>query len=191
MSEINQIEIANCLKVLHGGGTLLYLTDTIWGIGCDATQEKAVNKIYRIKHRNPDHSFIILLADEKQLTDYVENVPPVAYDLIKAVDKPITIVYPEGKNVALNVMGSDGSLAIRIVKNDFCKKLIRSFGKPIISTSANISGDSNPTTFSSISQIIISEVDHIAAQTDNPFMEIKQSRVIKIEKNGMFTVLRD
>lgn len=191
MTEANQIEIANCVKVLRNGGTLLYLTDTIWGIGCDATQEKAVNKVYRIKRRDLDRSFIVLIADEEDLANYVDNVPPVAYDLIKAVDKPLTIVYPDGKNVAPNVMGSDGSLAIRIVKSEFCKELIRSFGKPIISTSANISGENNPLTFSSISQIIISEVDHIVVQPDNPFMEVKQSRIIKIEKNGMFTVLRD
>jgi L-threonylcarbamoyladenylate synthase len=191
MFRINQIEIENCIKVLQHGGTLLYLTDTIWGVGCDATQEKAVNKVYRIKRRGIDHSFIILIADEDQLVDYVKNVPPVAYDLIKAVDKPLTIVYPEGKNVAPNVMGSDGSLAIRIVKSEFCRELIRTFGKPIVATSANISGENNPTTFSSISRVIISEVDHIAAQNDNPLTEIKQSRIIKIEKNGMFTVLRD
>ncbi|MDR0763905.1 MAG: threonylcarbamoyl-AMP synthase [Bacteroidales bacterium] len=191
MYEINHIEISNCIKVLRNGGTLLYLTDTIWGIGCDATQEKAVNRVYRIKRRDLDRSFIVLVADEQQLADYVENVPPVAYDLIKAVDKPLTIVYPEGKNVAPNIMGDDGSIAIRIVKNEFCKELIRSFGKPIISTSANISGENNPTTFSSISPLIISEVDHIVVQPDNPFMEIKQSRIIKIEKNGMFTILRD
>lgn len=191
MIETNRIEILNCEKVLRSGGILLYLTDTIWGIGCDATQEKAVNKIYRIKQRNPDSSFIVLIADEDQLSDYVENVPLVAYDLIRAVDKPLTIVYPEGKNVASNVIGKDGSLAIRIVKSEFCKELIRSFGKPIVSTSANISGESNPTTFSSISPKIISEVDHIAIQANNPFMEVKQSRIIKIEKNGMFTVLRD
>ncbi|MDR0619398.1 MAG: threonylcarbamoyl-AMP synthase [Bacteroidales bacterium] len=191
MIETNRIEILNCEKVLRSGGILLYLTDTIWGIGCDATQEKAVNKIYRIKQRNPDSSFIVLIADEDQLSDYVENVPLVAYDLIRAVDKPLTIVYPEGKNVASNVIGKDGSLAIRIVKSEFCKELIRSFGKPIVSTSANVSGESNPTTFSSISPKIISEVDHIAIQANNPFMEVKQSRIIKIEKNGMFTVLRD
>ena len=191
MIETNRIEILNCEKVLRSGGILLYLTDTIWGIGCDATQEKAVNKIYRIKQRNPDSSFIVLIADEDQLSDYVENVPLVAYDLIRAVDKPLTIVYPEGKNVASNVIGKDGSLAIRIVKSEFCKELIRSFGKPIVSTSANISVESNPTTFSSISPKIISEVDHIAIQANNPFMEVKQSRIIKIEKNGMFTVLRD
>jgi L-threonylcarbamoyladenylate synthase len=191
MLEINRIEILNCVKVLHSGGTLLYLTDTIWGIGCDATQEKAVSKVYRIKQRNSDCSFIVLIADENQLSNYVENVPPVAYDLIRAVDKPLTIVYPNGKNVASNVMGRDGSLAIRIVKSEFCRELICSFGKPIVSTSANVSGEDNPTTFSSISPVIISEVDHIAIQADNPFMEIKQSRIIKIEKNGMFTVLRD
>jgi L-threonylcarbamoyladenylate synthase len=191
MFRINRIEIENCVKVLQRGGTLLYLTDTIWGIGCDATQEKAVNKVYRIKRRELDHSFIVLIADEDQLVNYVKNVPPVAYDLIQAVETPLTIVYPEGKNGASNVMGRDGSLAIRIVKNGFCKELIRAFGKPIVSTSANISGENNPTTFSSISRIIISEVDHIAAQNDNPLTEIKQSRIIKIEKNGMFTVLRD
>ncbi|MDR1974703.1 MAG: threonylcarbamoyl-AMP synthase [Bacteroidales bacterium] len=191
MNEINPIEIANCIKTLKAGGTLLYLTDTIWGIGCDATQEAAVNKVYRIKRRTLDRTFIILLADEDDLVNYVKSVPDVAYDLMKAVDKPLTIVYPDGKNVAPNVMGDDGSLAIRIVKSEFCKEMIRSFGKPIVSTSANLSGGPNPTTFSSISPIIISEVDRIVVQSDNPFMETKQSRIIKIEKNGMFTVLRD
>ncbi len=191
MSEINPIEIANCVKVLKAGGTLLYLTDTIWGIGCDATNEKAVNKVYRIKRRDLDNIFLILIADEKDIEKYVENVPDVAYDLMEAIDKPLTIVYPKGKNVAQNVLGKDGSLAIRVVKNEFCKQMIRSFGKPIVSTSANISGGSNPTTFSSISPIVVSEVDHVAVQADNPFTEIRQSRIIKIEKNGMFSVLRD
>jgi L-threonylcarbamoyladenylate synthase len=138
-----------------------------------------------------DNTFLILIADEKDIEKYVDNVPDVAYDLIDAIDKPLTIVYPKGKNVAQNVLGKDGSLAIRVVKNEFCKQMIRSFGKPIVSTSANISGGSNPTTFSSISQIVVSEVDHVAVQADNPFTEIKQSRIIKIEKNGMFSVLRD
>ncbi len=191
MSEVNPIEVANCVKILKTGGTLLYLTDTIWGIGCDATNEDAVNKVYRIKRRDLDNTFLILIADEKDIEKYVENVPDVAYDLLDAIDKPLTIVYPKGKNVAQNVLGKDGSLAIRVVKNEFCKEVIRSFGKPIVSTSANISGGNNPTTFSSISPIVVSEVDHVAVQADNPFTEIKQSRIIKIEENGMFSVLRD
>src|SRR5271157_3173642 len=133
-------EIKKCVEVLKKDGTILYPTDTIWGIGCDATSQKAVEKIYHLKKRVESKSLIILLADMKEISNYVETIPEIARDLMKNVDRPLTIIYPNAKNLAKNVIAEDNSIAIRIVKNEFCKNLIRTFGKPIISSSANYSG---------------------------------------------------
>lgn len=185
------IEIENCVKVLKRGGTLLYPTDTIWGIGCDATLPESVSKIYRIKHREEDRSFIVLVSCVEQLSNYVEVVPDIAKDLLQAVDSPLTIIYPKGKRLAENVMGKDGSIAIRVVKTEFCKKLLQKFGKPIVSTSANISGEPSPIHFNSISPLIKSSVDHIVMIPDAIISEVKPSRIIKIEDSGMFEVIRE
>lgn len=190
--DFEEIEIKNCINTLKSGGTLLYPTDTIWGIGCDACNREAVAKIYRIKHREEDRSFIVLLEDASKLKDYVENVPPIALDLIEAsVDSPLTIVYPRGKNLAENVMAKDGSIAIRIVNNPFCIAMLKEFGKPIVSSSANLSGDPSPRSFSEVSSHIISSVDHVAIVKENSIREIRPSRIIKIEDSGMFKVIRD
>lgn len=186
-----EIEVANCVKVLQAGGSVLYPTDTIWGIGCDATNREAVSSVYRIKARDEDRSFIILLNDPAQLVQYVEEVPATAYDLLAAVqDSPLTVIYPKGKNLAENVMGRDGSIAIRIVHNAFCKALLTAFGKPIVSTSANISGEPSPMCFSAISPRIVSSVDHVAVVQEETIAETKPSRIIKLAADGMFTVVR-
>ncbi|MEG1499093.1 MAG: L-threonylcarbamoyladenylate synthase [Bacteroidales bacterium] len=192
VNDMEDLEIANCVKVLKSGGTLLYPTDTIWGVGCDATCSEAVSKVYKLKHRNEDRSFIILLDKEEHLLNYVTEVPPTAYDLIHAMDEtPLTIIYPQGMHLAKNVLGLDGSIAIRLVKNDFCVRLIQAFGKPIVSTSANLSGEPSPLQFTSISSEIISAVDHVALLKDQPLKEMRPSRIIKLEMNGMFTVVRE
>lgn len=186
-----EIEVANCVKVLLSGGTLLYPTDTIWGIGCDATRRESVSSVYRIKAREEDRSFIILLNSPEQLAQYVEDVPATAYDLLSAVqDSPLTIIYPKGKNLAENVMGRDGSIAIRIVHNAFCSALLQAFQKPIVSTSANISGQPSPLCFSDISSHIVSSVDHVAVVKEDTIAETKPSRIIKLEADGMFKVIR-
>lgn len=185
------IEIENCIKTLESGGIILYPTDTIWGIGCDATDTEAISAIYRLKHREEDRSFIVLVASQDQLKEYVKDIPAVAYDLMNAIDTPLTIIYPQGKNLAENVMGRDGSIAIRVVKNDFCRELIRRFGKPIVSTSANISGAPSPISFQSISKAIISGVDHVVVLSSTHIEKVSASRIIKIEANGMFTVIRE
>ena len=186
-----EIEVTNCVKILQTGGTLLYPTDTIWGIGCDATCKESVSRIYRLKARPEDRSFIILLSDPALLSQYVEEVPALAYDLLESMaDSPLTVIYPKGKNLAENVLGGDGSIAIRIVHNAFCKALLKEFGKPIVSTSANISGEPSPMCFSAISPHIVSGVDHVALVHEDTIAETKPSRIIKLEADGMFTVVR-
>src|SRR5512133_1363512 len=133
-------DIEKSLKVLADGGTLLYPTDTIWGIGCDATNTMAVEKIYRIKSRSEAKSMIILLDHIDKLSTYIESVPEITGDLLASITNPVTIIYSNARKLAPNVIASDGTVAIRIVKDNFCSELIRRFGKPIVSTSANISG---------------------------------------------------
>jgi len=183
-------EIQKCIAVLKKGGTILYPTDTIWGIGCDATNEKAVNKIYKLKKRLETKSLIILLDDPEKLADYVKKVPEIAWDLIKSVERPLTIIYPDAKNLPKNVVGEDNSIAIRLVKNEFCKSLIREFGKPIVSSSANISGDPAPLVFRCVSKEIIRKVDYVVSLYQDILKEVKASRIIKLNENGEFNIIR-
>ncbi len=186
---VNQIK--NCVKVLEEGGIILYPTDTIWGIGCDATNAAAVSKVYRLKQRLERKSMIILLDKSEMLEKYVANIPEIAWDLLKKIDTPLTIIYPEAKNLAENVVAEDGSIAIRIVKNEFCTKLIQEFGKPVVSTSANISGENPPLTFRQISPEIISGVDYVVDESIDELHELKPSRIIKLEQNGEFRIIRN
>ena len=186
---MNEI-IVETINILKKGGVVLYPTDTIWGIGCDATNSKATEKIYKIKQRAQQQSFIILLDDADKLKDYVEHVPPIAYDLISQYVRPLTIIYPEAKNIAKNVMAADGSIAIRIVNELFCKTLIHKFGKPIVSTSANISGEANPISFSVISEKIKSTVDYAVDWERNVIREVNPSTIIRLFNNGTFDVVR-
>jgi L-threonylcarbamoyladenylate synthase len=183
-------EIKRCLEVLRRGGTILYPTDTIWGIGCDATSERAVDKIYGIKKRLETKSLIILLDDEEKIARYVTSVPEIARDLINGVDKPTTVIYPGARNLPKNLVASDGTVAIRIVRNDFCKALIQAFGKPIVSSSANISGEPAPSLFKNISETIKQSVDYSVSLYQNLIQEMRPSRIIKISENGEFEVIR-
>lgn len=183
-------EIQKCLEVLKNGGTILYPTDTVWGIGCDATNWKAVSKIYRLKKRLEYKSLIILLDDPQKFSKYVKIIPDIAWDLMKNVDSPLTIIYPDAQNLAKNVIAEDGSIAIRIVKNKFCTRLIHEFGKPIVSSSANISGEPSPMVFKNISPEITGNVDYIVNLYQDQFQEVKPSRIIKIKANGEFQIIR-
>jgi L-threonylcarbamoyladenylate synthase len=183
-------EIDKCIAVLKKGGTILYPTDTIWGIGCDATNEKAINKIYKLKKRPETKSLIILLEDASKLENYVKKIPDIAWDLIDSIDTPLTIIYPNAKNLPKNVIGEDHSIAIRLVKNDFCKRLIREFGKPIVSSSANVSGDPAPLVFRCISNEIINNVDYVVTINQDVLTEVKASRIIKLNENGEFNIIR-
>ena len=189
MSPIER-ELKSCLHALISGGIILYPTDTIWGIGCDATSFNAVNKIYHLKRRMERKSLIILLDEAEKIRDYVSVVPEIAWDLIKQVDTPLTIIYPDARNLAENVVAKDGTVAIRIVKNEFCQRLIRSFGRPIVSTSANISGITPPLAFRNISPEIIQGVDYVVDESIGGIHSLRASRIIKLNQSGEFQIIR-
>lgn len=183
-------EIAKALVVLKNGGTILYPTDTIWGIGCDATNPKAVEKVYALKRRAESKSLIILLDSFDKIGRYVEIVPDVAYDLVSNMETPLTIIYSAAKNLAHNVIAEDGTIAIRIVNDDFCRQLISRFGKPIVSSSANISGDSAPLIFSSIDEEIVNKADSVVNHKRDVFNRSQPSTIIRLLENGEFTIIR-
>lgn len=183
-------DIEKCFKVLQNGGVILYPTDTIWGIGCDATNAKAVEKVYNIKMRAETKSMIILLDDIIKLEFYIEKVPAIAFDLINQHNAPLTIIYPNAKNLAKNVIAKDGSIAIRIVKDEFCKRLLNIFNKPIISTSANISREETPLTFSKIPQSIKDKMDYVVSYGQDKVGQFKASTIIKISERGDFKTVR-
>jgi len=183
-------DIQKAVKVLKAGGTILYPTDTIWGIGCDATNNRAIQKIYKIKERSKKSSFIILLEKESKITDYVEKVPDILWDLLKSIDSPTTIIYPKAKNLAKNVIAPDGSIGIRVVKDEFCRRMISKFNKPVVSTSANFSGEPSPLVFKDISEEIKNKVNYIVKSNRNKLNKIKASTIIRIKLSGEFEVLR-
>ena len=183
-------EIKNCLTVLHSGGTILYPTDTIWGIGCDATNAEAVEKIYRLKKRSENKSMIILLDKAEKIQDYVSVMPEIAWDLIDFTETPLTIIYPNARKLAANVIAEDRSVAIRVVKDEFCSRLIYRFGKPLVSTSANISGQSPPSSYNNIAREIIDGVDFAVDPTQGVQGNFKPSQIIKLEVNGEFRIIR-
>ncbi|MCX6271693.1 MAG: L-threonylcarbamoyladenylate synthase [Bacteroidetes bacterium] len=183
-------EIQQCLEVLKQGGTIIYPTDTLWGLGCDATDEKAVEKVIALKGRKKDQSLIILVDDQNKLDRYVKEVPEIAWDLLDQVDTPLTIVYPAGKNLASNVLASDGSIAIRVTTDPFCKELIRKFGKPIVSTSANYTGDMPPISFSRINLKLIESVDYVVNWQRNRLHSTKPSSIIKLGLKGEIELIR-
>jgi L-threonylcarbamoyladenylate synthase len=183
-------DIKKAVEVLKAGGTILYPTDTIWGIGCDATNNKAVQKIIEIKNRPKEVSFIILLDEDRKITDYVKEVPEILWDLLKSFDNPTTIIYPKAKRLSKYAVASDGTIAIRIVRDEFCSKLIHAFNKPIISTSANVSGEPSPVMFKDISEVVKRKVDYIVATNQTKLNKFKASTIIRLKMNGEFDVVR-
>ncbi len=183
-------EIERSVTLLKQGKILLYPTDTIWGIGCDATNSKAIGRIFKLKNRQEQKSMIILLDSIDKLKQYVENVPAIAYDLIENAASPITIVFNKAKNLPKKLLASDGTIAIRIVHGDYCAGVIRQLGHPLVSTSANISGEPSPQTFHQISEIIKEKVDYVVAVHQSHIHTIRPSTLIKLEGNGTFSILR-
>ncbi len=182
-------DVENSLVTLRQGGLILYPTDTIWGIGCDATDVNAVKRIYSLKQRSESKSMIVLLADERDLLHYVTQPDLQVMDYLKSVKKPTTIIYKGPVGLADNIVSSDGTVAIRIVKEDFCRHLIKRFRKPIVSTSANLSGDPPPANFVAISDHIKKGVDYIVQYRQNDMASQEPSAVVKWD-NGKITVLR-
>lgn len=183
-------EIAKAIEVLKSGGTILYPTDTIWGIGCDATNEQAVKKVQELKGRIASKSLIILLDTENKLGGYVREVPEIAYDLIEYAEKPLTIIYSGAKNLAPNVINEDGSIGIRIVKYPFCEQLIQRFRLPIVSTSANTSGNPAPKNFADIEEDVLNGVDYVVNWEQDDMAEKTPSTIMKLEPDGRFSFIR-
>jgi L-threonylcarbamoyladenylate synthase len=183
----NDIEF--CIDVLNKGGLILYPTDTIWGIGCDALNADAVNKIFALKQRSDSKALIILLADEKDILNYVEAPDKKIFQYLSVRKNPTTVIYEKGKNIAKNLKSKDDTIAIRIVKDDFCKMLINQFKKPIVSTSANISGESPPKNFEEISDKIKNGAEYVVQHRQNESDFSKPSSIIKFN-NGKIEVLR-
>lgn len=183
-------DLKSALNALKSGGVILYPTDTIWGIGCDSTNPEAVERIFKIKQRTDSKSLIILTDNVNRIAQYVKYVPEIAYELIDVTDTPITIIYPDAKNLAQNLIASDGSVGIRVCSDDFCCELIRRFRKPIVSTSANISNNPSPSTFYDISQEIIGSVDYVVVHRQNDLEKKTASSIIKIEANGAIKIIR-
>ena len=190
MSERLKQEIEKSVALLKRGKILLYPTDTIWGIGCDATNTKAVEKVFRLKDRHKYKSMIVLLDSAEKLSLYVDKVPQIAYDLIENAASPITIVYSNAKNLSKKLIASDGSIAIRVVKDDYCLEMIKKLGHPLVSTSANISGEPAPQTFNQIADIIKERVDYVVDIYQSRIRNIRPSTIIKLEENGTFSILR-
>lgn len=183
-------EVNKALEILKNGGLILYPTDTIWGIGCDATNAEAVEKVFKLKGRTEEKSLIVLLDNDNKLQSYVREVPEVAYDLIEYTENPLTIIYSGAKNLAENAIAKDGSIGIRIVKHSFCEQLLQRFKKPIISTSANISGEASPANFSEISDKIKEGVDYVINWEQEDMSKKKASTIMKLEPGGLFSFIR-
>ena len=185
-----QNDIKKACEIMNQGGVILYPTDTIWGIGCDATNEKAVEKVYRIKQRSDSKSMLVLLDNPAKLEIYVKEVPEIAWDLIELSEKPLTIIYDGAKNLAPNLIAKDGSIGIRITNEIFSKELCKQFRKPIVSTSANISGKPSPASFKDIDEEIKKSVDYIVTFRQKEKTKSAPSSIIKLGKNGTIQIIR-
>jgi len=183
-------EVAKALKVLQEGGIILYPTDTIWGIGCDATNTEAVKKIYALKQRDEAKSMIILLGVDNQLQSYISNVPDIAYDLMEYAENPLTLVMPGAKNISPALIATDGSVGVRVTNHEFCKQLIQRLRKPLVSTSANISGEASPKNFGQVSADIIDGVDYVVDLEQHDMTEKQPSTIMRLQPDGRFEFLR-
>ena len=183
-------DIQNCLNTLREGGIILYPTDTVWGIGCDASNPKAIQKIYDLKGRTSSKALITLVGSEVMLERTVLNMPEIAWDIIESANRPLTLIYDEVKGIAPNAIAEDGSCGIRLTKDTYCQQLIQRLGKPIISTSANVSGEETPKDFRSISDTILKGVDFVVNYRQNEATSQKSSNIIKLKNNGEIKIIR-
>ena len=186
-----QDEIKRTIEVLRSGGIILYPTDTVWGIGCDATNESAVKRIFEIKKRTDTKAMLVLVDNPAKLQGYVDEVPDIAWDLIEMAEKPLTIIYPQAKNLASNLIADDKTIGIRITKEVFSRNLCTQFRKPIVSTSANVSGEPTPANFNQISEEIKSTVDYVVNFRREDNSKPKPSSIIKLGKGNIFQLIRE
>jgi L-threonylcarbamoyladenylate synthase len=183
-------DIDKAIEVLQKGGIILYPTDTIWGIGCDATNADAVKRVYELKQRDDAKSMLVLLDNSAKLASYVLDVPDVAYDLIDLSEKPLTIIFEGAKNLATNLLADDGSVGIRITKEAFSQQLCQRFRKPIVSTSANISGEPSAATFAEIPDAIKKGVDYVVEHRQNDNEKKAPSSILKLGVGGQIKIIR-
>jgi L-threonylcarbamoyladenylate synthase len=185
-----EIDIQSCIKVLTSGGTILYPTDTVWGIGCDALQAAAVDKISAIKHRPTEKSYIVLVAEPRDVLKYVAAPHPDFIDIIDSFTAPTTVVYPGAIDLPDNLVNTDGSIAIRVCDDPFCKALIKRYKKPIVSTSANLSGEPTAYLFNQINPEILNNVDYTVIHRQDDYTARNPSRIVSINEDGTLEILR-
>jgi L-threonylcarbamoyladenylate synthase len=185
-----EAEVEEALEVLRSGNVILYPTDTIWGIGCDATNEDAVQRIYQIKKREDSKSMIILVADERDILHYVAAPDLAVFDFIEEQTRPTTIIFEHAIGLPDNLVAEDGSIAIRIVRDEFCRHLIKRLRKPIVSTSANISGKPSPQNFIEVTEEIKEAVDHVVNWRQDDYNIAMPSQIIKWNSDGTFRIIR-
>jgi L-threonylcarbamoyladenylate synthase len=183
-------DIKECLTVLRNGGVILYPTDTIWGLGCDPVNPAAVERIFRIKSREKGKSLLILVDSETMLERYVTEMPEIAWEITAVSDDPLTIIYPGGKNLAPGVCSEDGSIGIRICHDQFCNELIKRFRKPIVSTSANLSGRPSPGNFSEIDRSLTEAADYVVQYRQDDRRKSSPSPVIRLGVDGTIKIIR-
>lgn len=191
MNHTFETDIEESLRILKAGGVILYPTDTIWGLGCDATNAEAVKRIYDIKKRDDSKSMIILMADERELMKHVAAPDPQVFNFMEQQSRPTTIIFEQAIGLPDNLVASDGSIAIRLVRDEFCRHLVKRLRHPIVSTSANISGQPSPKTFNEISIEVKNQVDYIVHWRQDDHTPAQPSRIIKWKGNGEFTVIRE
>jgi L-threonylcarbamoyladenylate synthase len=181
--------IQEAVEIIKNGGVITHLTDTIWGIACDPRNEAAVERIHEIKQRPPGKSFIVLISDPGQLYNYVEKIPDIVWDFIEFAEDPVTVIYPKGKSLPKRVLADDGSIAIRLVKTGECFELLKKLKNGLISTSANLSGQDSPKSFSDISQEVLNAMDFVV--NSSTVSNKKPSKIIKIDVDGTFKIIRN
>lgn len=184
-------DIRRALDVLNKGGVILYPTDTIWGIGCDATNEEAVSRVYAIKRRTDAKALITLVDSEAKIQGYVREIPDVAWQLIDCSTRPLTIIYDGARHLAPNLLAEDGSVAIRLTREAFSRELCLRFHRPIVSTSANLSGEPSPATFDDISEDIKQAVDYVCTSRRDDRTPALPSSIIKLAANGEVKIIRE
>ena len=183
-------DMKRACEVLRAGGLILYPTDTVWGIGCDATNEEAVRKVYALKQRDDSKAMLVLVDNAVKVDFYVKEVPPVAWNLLEVATNPLTIIYSGARNLAPNLLAEDGSVGIRVTEEEFSKQLCFRFRKAIVSTSANISGEPSPKNFAEISEAVKQGVDYIVGYRQNDKQKHKPSSIIKLGPTGELKIIR-
>ncbi len=183
-------DIRTAVETMRNGGVILYPTDTVWGIGCDATNAEAVEKVYRIKHRDDSKALICLVDSDARLQRYVRNVPEVAWDLLELAETPTTVILDNAVNLAPNLIAADGTIAMRITREPFSKELCYRFQKPVVSTSANISGEPAAQNYRDISEELLAAVDYVCFSRRQEHKPHKPSSIIKLSENGEVKIIR-